>query len=58
MAALSNSGLESATYFSDTIPALSSDNFMTMDYSLVSFSVHGILQAKTLEWVSISFSHA
>ena len=31
MAALSNSGLESATYFSDTVPALSNDNFMNID---------------------------
>ena len=31
MAALSNSGLETATYFSDTVPALSSDNFMNID---------------------------
>ena len=31
MAALLNSGLESATYFSDTVPALSSDNFMNID---------------------------
>ena len=29
-----------------------------MDYSLPGFSVHGILQARTLEWVAISFSHA
>ena len=29
-----------------------------MDYSLPSFSVHGILQARTLEWVAISFSNA
>ena len=27
-----------------------------MDCSLPSFSVHGILQARTLEWVAISFS--
>ena len=27
-----------------------------MDYSLPGFSVHGILQARTLEWVAISFS--
>ena len=27
-----------------------------MDYSLPGFSVHGILQVKTLEWVAISFS--
>ena len=26
-----------------------------MDYSLPGFSVHGILQARTLEWVAISF---
>ena len=29
-----------------------------MDCSLPGFSVHGILQAKTLEWVVISFSNA
>ena len=29
-----------------------------MDCSLPGFSVHGILQAKTLEWVAISFSNA
>ena len=28
-----------------------------MDYSLPGFSVHGILQARTLEWVAISFSN-
>ena len=27
-----------------------------MDHSLPGFSVHGILQARTLEWVAISFS--
>ena len=27
-----------------------------MDYNLPGFSVHGILQARTLEWVAISFS--
>ena len=27
-----------------------------MDYSLPGFSVHGILQARILEWVTISFS--
>ena len=27
-----------------------------MDYSLLGSSVHGILQARILEWVSISFS--
>ena len=27
-----------------------------MDYSLLGSSVHGILQARTLEWVAISFS--
>ena len=31
MAALSKSGLESATDFSDRVPALSSDNFMNID---------------------------
>ena len=29
-----------------------------MDWSLSGFSVHGILQARTLEWVAISFSNA
>ena len=29
-----------------------------MDCSLPGFSVHGILQARTLEWVAISFSGA
>ena len=29
-----------------------------MDYSLPNFSIHGILQARTLEWVAISFSKA
>ena len=29
-----------------------------IDYSLTGFSVHGILQARTLEWVAISFSNA
>ena len=32
--------------------------FATMDCSLPGFSVHGILQARTLEWVAISFSNA
>jgi len=27
-----------------------------MGYSLPGFSVHGVLQARTLEWVAISFS--
>ena len=30
----------------------------TMDYKLPVSSVHGILQARTLEWVAISFSNA
>ena len=30
----------------------------SMDCSLPGFSVHGILQARTLEWVAISFSNA
>ena len=30
----------------------------TMDCGLPGFSVHGILQARTLEWVAISFSNA
>ena len=29
-----------------------------MDYSLPGSSVHGILQARTLEWVAMSFSNA
>ena len=29
-----------------------------MDCSPPGFSVHGILQARTLEWVAISFSNA
>ena len=29
-----------------------------MDYSPPGFSVHGILQARTLDWVAISFSDA
>ena len=29
-----------------------------IDCSLPGFSVHGILQARTLEWVAISFSNA
>ena len=29
-----------------------------MDCSLPGFSLHGILQARTLEWVAISFSSA
>ena len=29
-----------------------------MDCSLPGFSVHGILQVRTLEWVNISFSNA
>ena len=29
-----------------------------MDYSLWRYSVHGILQARTLEWAAISFSNA
>ena len=29
-----------------------------IDGSLPGFSVHGILQARTLEWVAISFSNA
>ena len=30
--------------------------FATMDCSLPDFSLHGILQARILEWVAISFS--
>ena len=29
-----------------------------IDSNLPGFSVHGILQARTLEWVAISFSNA
>ena len=29
-----------------------------MDCSLLGFSIHGIFQARTLEWVAISFSNA
>ena len=32
--------------------------FKPMDCSLPGFSVHGILQVRTLEWVAISFSNA
>ena len=32
--------------------------FDPMDCSLPGFSIHGILQARTLEWVAISFSNA
>ena len=35
-----------------------SDSFNPMDYSLLGSSVHGILQARTLEWVAISLSNA
>ena len=28
-----------------------------VDYSLPGFSVHGVLQARALEWVAISFSN-
>ena len=28
----------------------------SMDYNLLSFSVHGVLQARILEWVAIPFS--
>ena len=27
-----------------------------VDYSLLGFSVHGVLQARIMEWVAISFS--
>ena len=33
-----------------------SDSSDPMDYSLLGSSVHGILQARILEWVAISFS--
>ena len=32
------------------------DSLPLVDYSLPSFTVHGIFQAKILEWVAISFS--
>ena len=32
--------------------------FAPMDCSLLGSSVHGILQARILEWVAISFSNA
>ena len=44
------------------LPAKSLQSCLTlcdpMDCSLTGFSVHGILQARTLEWVAISFSNA
>ena len=46
--------------FSIVLPAKSLQSCPTlcdpMDCSLPGFSVHGILQARTLEWVAISFS--
>ena len=33
-----------------------SDSCVSMDYRLLGFSVHGILQARILEWVAIAFS--
>ena len=37
-------------------PLVTSDFCNPMDYSLLGSSVHGILQARILEWVAISFS--
>ena len=37
---------------------ITSDSCNTMDHSLPGSSVHGILQARTVEWVAISFSNA
>ena len=36
--------------------SVSSDSLQPMDYSPPSSSIHGILQARILEWVAISFS--
>ena len=33
-----------------------SNSLHTMDYSLLGSSVHGILQARILEWIASSFS--
>ena len=33
-----------------------SDSYNPIDYSLPGFSVHGLLQARILEWASISLS--
>ena len=41
--------------FSHQVVSSSSD---TMDYSLPGFSVHGILHARILEWVAISFPNS
>ena len=39
-------------------PSVMSDSCDCMDCSLPGSSVHGILQARILEWVAISFSRA
>ena len=44
--------LESESEVTQSCPTLCNQ----VDYSLPSFSVHGILQARVLEWVTISFS--
>ena len=43
---------ESASYSCSLV----SDSLQPMDYSPPGFSVHGILQARILEWVAIPFS--
>ena len=45
-------GSESDSEVAQSCPALCDP----MDYSLSGFSVHGIFQARVLEWVAISFS--
>ena len=40
------------------VASVVSDSVRPLDCSLPDFSVHGILQARTLEWVAISFSNA
>ena len=53
-------GLRSLACCSPAAAAKSLQSCLTlcdpMDCSLPGFSVHGILQARTLEWVAISFS--
>ena len=59
---LSNVVLLSAVQQSESAIAVSLQSCPTlcdpMDCSLPGFSVRGILQARTLEWVAISFSNA
>ena len=45
---------ESWSIMSDSLPPVVSDSLQ--DYSVPGFSVHGIFQARILEWVAISFS--